>query len=343
VTTSESGSPGVFIRRSTPLRSTVVLDTYWQFAAKRQEVYFARLRQAAPPWTTDPIISTYKFTNTYRAADRVSQFLIRHVIYQSQIDSSPEDTLFRILLFKVFNKIETWQLLEEHLGSITFKSYRFDAYDRVLSQAMATENAIYSAAYIMPSAGVLGHKRKHRNHLALLETMIRDGLASKLGRAKTMSDAYALMRSYPSIGNFLAYQFTTDINYSELTDFSEAEFVIPGPGAIDGIRKTFTDTGGLADADVIRLIADIQEEEFSRRGLPFKNLFGRRLQYIDCQNLFCEVDKYARVAHPNYAGRSNRTRIKQRFSETGPLSAPLFPPKWNINHRVAASAQPEPL
>lgn len=31
-------------------------------------------------------------------------------------------------------------------------------------------------------------------------------------------------------------------------------------------------------------------------GLRFRSLAGRRLKLIDCQNLFCEVDKYARVA-----------------------------------------------
>jgi hypothetical protein len=59
------------------------------------------------------------------------------------------------------------------------------------------------------------------------------------------------------------------------------------------------------------------------------------LQLVDCQNLFCEVDKYARVAHPQVSGLSGRTRIKQRFR---PAPEPLrawFPPKWGLNPRVA--------
>ena len=57
---------------------------------------------------------------------------------------------------------------------------------------------------------------------------------------------------------------------------------------------------------------------------------------IDCQNLFCEVDKYARVAHPDVAGISGRTRIKQKFSPTGPLELPWYPPKWGINSTIEA-------
>ncbi len=59
--------------------------------------------------TADEILSTYKFTNAYRAADRVSQYLIREVIYHG--DQSPENLFFRTLLFKIFNKIDTWELL----------------------------------------------------------------------------------------------------------------------------------------------------------------------------------------------------------------------------------------
>jgi alpha-glutamyl/putrescinyl thymine pyrophosphorylase clade 1 len=73
-----------------------------------------------------------------------------------------------------------------------------------------------------------------------------------------------------------------------------------------------------------------QREHCGRLGLTFTGLFGRPLQLIDCQNLFCEVDKYARVVHPGIAGYSGRTRIKQKFrAVTDPVPA-WFPPKWGI-------------
>ena len=67
--------------------------------------------------------------------------------------------------------------------------------------------------------------------------------------------------------------------------------------------------------DIVQYVMDRQEEEFQRRGLKFKNLFGRPLQLIDCQNLFCEVDKYARVAHPELSNGQSGKRIKQLFVE----------------------------
>ncbi|HCF0147878.1 nucleotide kinase domain-containing protein [Pseudomonas aeruginosa] len=318
-----------------PIRVSPVFDSYWRFAAERQKVFRQRLEGKPAPWTTDPIVTTHKFTNAYRASDRVSQYLIRHVIYRDDLPDSPSEVLFRILLFKFFNKIETWQLLEHSFGEISYRNYRFEHYDKILSQAMKAGGRIYSAAYIMPSCGsVFGYQAKHKNHLRLLERMMTDDLAGQLSRLSGMKSAFELLRSYPSIGNFLAYQFITDINYSEITDFSEMDFVIPGPGALDGLRKCFVDSAGLNEAQLIRLMAENQEQEFERLGIKFESLWGRRLQLIDCQNLFCEIDKYSRVAHPDIAGISGRTRIKQKFSPTGPLELPWYPPKWGINSKI---------
>ena len=77
-----------------PLRPTEVYDTYWRFAYERQEIFFRRNEGLPPPWTEDPIFMRYKFTNAYRASDRVSQYLIKHVIYRG--DQSPEELFFRI-------------------------------------------------------------------------------------------------------------------------------------------------------------------------------------------------------------------------------------------------------
>ena len=92
--------------------------------------------------------------------------------------------------------------------------------------------------------------------------------------------------------------------------------------------------GGLTEANLIRVVTERQEDEFERLGLRFRDLWGRRLQLIDCQNLFCEVSKYARVKHPQIEGLSNRTRIKQSYRpSTQPISY-WYPPTWGINHLV---------
>lgn len=319
-------------------RGTEVYDTFWQFAAERQAIFFRRVCGSSGPWTNNPVLSSYKFTNAYRASDRVSQYLIRNVIYRRDLPDSTPEVFFRILLFKLFNKIETWQRLEHSLGPLTYSAYRFSDYDRVLEEALNSSARIYSAAYIMPPGKmVFGRTRKHQNHLLLLDHMMKTGLPAIVERANSMQDAFQAMRSYDTIGDFLAYQFITDINYSEITDFGEMDFVVAGPGAKDGLRKCFSDYGGLNDAELIRVVADLQEQEFERLGLPFQTLWGRRLQLIDCQNLFCETGKYARIAHPHMEGIGGRKRIKQKFAPTDGGIELFYPPKWKINERIRQS------
>jgi len=326
-----------------PFELSSAYDTYWNFACKRQDIYFNRLNNKEMPWTEDPVLKAHKFTNAYRAADRVSQFLIRNVIYRDDLPNSAEEIFFRIILFKLFNKIETWELLEQSFGAISFKNYSFEAYDKVLQKAMESKARIYSAAYIMPPGSrAFGFDKKHQNHLQLLQKMMNDNLVGKLAKTTKMKQAFELIKSYPTMGDFLAYQFVTDINYSELTDFSEMEFVVPGPGARDGLKKCFKDKKNVSESELIRIMADHQEEEFSRLGLHFNSLWGRPLQLIDCQNLFCEVDKYSRIVHPDIIGISGRTRIKQKYNYTGKLEQPWFPPKWNINEKIIKSLSTSP-
>ncbi len=167
--------------------------------------------------------------------------------------------------------------------------------------------------------------------------MMANQLAERLAQTRTMQEGFEKLLSYPTIGPFLAYQFITDINYSEITDFSEMDFVVPGPGARDGLRKCFVDPGGLNEPELIRLMVDLQEREFERLGLNFESLWGRRLQLIDCQNLFCEVDKYARVMHPDVVGHTGRTRIKQKLTPINKPIALFYPPKWNLNDKIESS------
>jgi hypothetical protein len=320
-----------------PAKVSRVYESYWRLAAERQAIFFRRAQGEPRPWTHDAVLATYKFTNAYRASDRVSQYLIRQVIYRRDLPNSPREVFFRILLFKLFNKISTWQLLEQTLGPITVEDYRFARYDEVLVRALREGRRIYSAAYIMPpGSNAFGRPLKHQNHLLLLERMMENKLPERMADTRTMQEAFEHLRAYPTIGDFLAYQFITDINYSELTNFSEMDFVVPGPGARDGLRKCFADPGGLNEPELIRLMADLQEQEFERLSLDFRSLWGRRLQLIDCQNLFCEVDKYARVVHPHIAGLTGRMRIKQKFEPTHTPIELFYPPKWNLNEKIRA-------
>lgn len=306
-----------------------VYDLYWKFACERQSIFWKKLNGEPAPWTDDPILQEYKFCNSYRVNDRVSQYLLKNVIYNGKKYNN-DDILFRIILFKLFNKESTWELLINNFGEITLKRFNKSEFSKVLENAISSGIKIYNDAYISCANKVFGYERKHDNHLALLNKMFfEDKIQDKLVGCKTMEQAFDILKSYPLIGNFMAYQLVTDINYSEVVNWREDEFTVAGPGSLRGIKKCFISRGDLSNEDIIRYMFEHQDEEFKRLNLNFKRIGNRPLELIDCQNIFCELDKYCRQALPEL--KSNRTRIKKHYEPKKEKINYIYPPKWGIN------------
>ena len=307
-----------------------IYDLYWYFACERQNIFFKKLKGKLPPWTDNKILQEYKFCNSYRVNDRVSQYLLKNVIYNGK-KYNYDDIIFRIILFKLFNKESTWEILEKEIGDVKLESFDFNKYSKVLDDARKNDIKIYNDAYISCATKAFGFDKKHDNHLKLLEKMFKiDKVQDKIIKCKTMEKAFNILKSYPLIGNFMAYQLVTDINYSEAVNWRENEFTVAGPGSKRGIKKCFIDKEGMSDEEIIKYMYENQEKEFKRLGLNFKRIGDRPLQYIDCQNLFCELDKYCRQAYPNL--KSNRIKIKKKYNPKTQKINYFYPPKWNLNN-----------
>jgi hypothetical protein len=157
------------------------------------------------PWTGNAVLTTYKVhqrLSGFRSGEPISY-------PANTIDrpaSSPREIFFRILLFKLFNKIETWELLEQSFSPITFEDYRFARYDELLAQAMCDGRRIYSAAYIMPPGSrALAGPPSIRSSVVARKN---DGRLAheQLAQTRTMQEGFAKLRAYPTIGDFLAYR-----------------------------------------------------------------------------------------------------------------------------------------
>lgn len=309
-----------------------VFDLYWYFACERQNIFWKKINGDPAPWTHDKILQEYKFCNSYRVNDRVSQYLLKNVIYNGN-KYNYEDMLFRIILFKLFNKESTWELLSKNFGDILLKDFNTKKYSIVLENAISNGTKIYNDAYISCANKAFGYDRKHDNHLALLDKMFNiDKMQDKIITCSTMQDAFNIIKGYPLIGNFMAYQLVTDINYSAFVNWKENEFTVAGPGSLRGIKKCFIDKGTMTNEDIIKYMYMHQDEEFKRLNLNFKRIGNRPLQLIDCQNIFCELDKYCRQALPDL--KSNRTKIKKHYVPKKDKIEYIYPPKWEISRTI---------
>jgi hypothetical protein len=316
-----------------PLPREGVYEFYWRFASERQRTFERRVSGQPPPWTDDPILREYKFCNVFRAADRVSQYMIREVCYHDE-PCTPEDRLFQIVAFRTFSKIDTWRSLRDFLGRYpTLDDLADGSFGDGLERVKVLNRGLYTGAFILCAADAYGQSSKHRNHVELFRHMFLKGnLGERLQQAGSLRQVYEELHSYPLMGDFMAYQTAIDLNYSGIINFSENDFTQAGPGALRGIRKCFENSGEYSPTEIILWMVEHQEQELARLDLPFHGLWGRPLHAIDCQGLFCETDKYCREAAPELA--SARKRIKSRFIPADKTMQLFFPPKWDINARL---------
>lgn len=315
--------------KTEPTPRIEAFDLYWRFTAERHSSFEKRLAGEPGPWSDDEIIQTYKFCNVFRAADRVSQYLIREVAYHAE-PCSLHDRVFQIVAFRTFSKIETWESIRLLLGRHpTLEDLADGSFGRALDEARATNGGLYTGAFILCATDAYGQGLKHRNHVELFRHMFLAGsLDAAVLQAGSLEEVFFLLLEFPLMGDFMSYQIAVDLNYSELINFSENDFTRPGPGALRGIKKCFVSLGDYTPTEVIHWMVERQEIEFGRRGLAFNGLQGRPLHAIDAQNLFCETDKYCRVALPELT--SARTRIKSRFTPRSDPISMFFPPKWQL-------------
>ena len=305
--------------------TTSGFDYFWEYASYRQGLYWERIKQE-PVQLKNPTILDHRFTNVYRAADRVSQYLINRI--QDDQRWSFEETFIRTLVFKFFNKIETWEFLTNKGVEVNRVSLFNNEIETALTD-LWRQKPLYNPAYILPPP-VQFNGPKFKRHLKLIKLMVDDKLPSKIENSEGLESAFEKLKTYQSIGNFLAYQFLIDLNYSSHLSFNENEFVVPGPGAMRGLRKCFIGANRSNASALIKWTTTRQDAEFKQRGLPWKNLYGRRLHLIDVQNIFCEVDKYTRVVHPNLSAKVKDSRIKQYYRPNPKPLSSRFPEKWNL-------------
>lgn len=316
-----------------------VFRYYFYFIQERMNMFWRKCK-GKTILTEDPILREYKFTNVYRACDRVSQYLLSHVIYNNVEAYAPKDMLLRILVFKIFNKIETWEYLKQTYGEITTEHFDVKQISRLLSERQQYA-PIFNNAYMMTGS----HKRydylhsKHEKWLTMVrEEFLGENVAEKILHAKSLEEVYRHLRKCSFLGGFLAYQYAIDFNYSPYINFDENSFVVAGIGAIRGIQKCFLSYGKTYE-DAIRYTQQHFVELQERYGYTdFKPFDNHTPTLLDLQNCFCETDKYLRAKMPDLL--VGNKRIKQKYKPSLEPIHYFFPPKWEVKNTDVLCLQP---
>lgn len=184
-----------------------LLDVIFEWMAERHSIFERRLAGQPSPWTEDPVMRRYAFTNVYRLLDRNTQYLLRHVIDEGGSQDVVETT-FRTILFRMFNKIETWELFVEALGPVlSWAEFDRRKYEEVIEEALERPGGYtpYTAAHQV-SAPNLGGQFYYQNHLRALEAIMSSGTPAIMARQTHLEDAFEIIQKLPGYGPFFANQ-----------------------------------------------------------------------------------------------------------------------------------------
>lgn len=314
---------------------------YW--VTERMNIFWRRYLGDPQPYSEDPIFQQFKFTNVYRSLDRVSQYMLKNVIYNGK-EYEPEEMFWRILVFKHFNQIETWELLIKEFGDINFNIY-FNEISEFLveTQKLKKDFTPYNNAYMLTAAFLSGNTGKYTNlkgngwkkyqyYFYIFDNEIfQNGFIYDLLKSESLEILYDKVLSITSFADFLSMQFVIDLNYSNLFDFDENSFINSGLGSRRGIDRVCSFSGGVNYEEVIYWVHQNFSGLMKEYGYEFNSLPGRNPSLMDIQNCFCEVDKYLRGIGSVTEGKNvSGKRIKNKFLPNSGEIDYIFPPKWNV-------------
>lgn len=320
-----------------------------QFVKDRYAVHLKKdFLKLPPPWTDNPIIAKYKFTNVRREHDRQTRHLIRLISKNGQL--SLEDQIVNTFMFRAWNNEATFTTFGfPHRAEEIYEPMLKEAYRKhfLKLEKAEPERKWWSSAYnqggtkaawkfpagdgyqrAYAEADAMKHADWEKNiplrpfHIGpwLKKQHIVKKILNPLSTQETVFETIKTVRGF---SDFLAYQVFVDLTYIEEFPFSENHFTVAGPGCKKGLDYIFENYDGMTYSEAIfwltkkydKLIElEIEDPEFSEYS-P-KNLFtdlpqiDRCMNVMSMENCMCELSKYIRAA-TNTGGPRNKYKYKE--------------------------------
>lgn len=259
------------------------LDTLCYWVKEREAIRLLRTQGQKPPWTTDPLLSVYRWCNVRRMDDRVSRWLLG---WHRQ---HPEFAFRERVTAALAGRLINWP---DTLAEIP---YPIPYVERKWTDALAARDIrgekIFTGAYIIN--GALGGPKILQVTQKILPVIWAN--RKKLpSQPSTMQEVWTTLNGSPGIGSFMAGQAVADLRWihPELPWEDRHTWAPPGPGSKRGINRLLgrhPDKSMRSDEwlDTARAAYAL-----ARARLP---VTFRRLELMDFQSILCEYDKYSRL------------------------------------------------
>lgn len=271
------------------------LEGLLYFVWEREVIRIARENGHPAPWTNDPILGKYKFTNIHRVDDRVSQWIVGNIINPHSEDAH---LWFTLLIARLINWPPTLQALIDE-GVIPCHPTEFDAdeFVRVVEGCKLTQSKVYSGAYMVyPTKMDPGGNKSQAIAKHIIGAAIEkwEDIQSTLDADDpTIEGFVTVMSRCFGISTFMAGQVAADLTYAygHLNTASDIDSYAPiGPGSSRGLNYLLerAPSAGWTQENFNSELMNIHTAIIEELGITTLTLH-------DVQNIMCEYSKYCRT------------------------------------------------
>lgn len=298
------------IKKAQPVLNERNLLYLYNFIKRRYVIHLRKdVLKKDPPWTTDQVLRDFRFTNIRREHDKESKWVIEHITSNPEL--SYEDKLLNVILFRLYNKHETAELISMPFKFSETPDWNPEWYRSLFEAALVEDpkQVFFTAAFHTVGMKntlkkVTGESYAPMRILKFIKILINEGLVDDIKACTNQQEVYQTLTDYNGIGRFLAYQFYVDMTYIAEFPFSENEFTVAGPGCVMGLNYLFEDRDGMSYEECLFWLRDNLDRLFVEelgKDWDAKRVFwdlpeeGRCFNVMSLENCFCELSKYIRA------------------------------------------------
>jgi hypothetical protein len=263
---------------------------YWVRA--REDARILKDRGLPPPYSTDPILATYRFCNVRREDDRVTVWIRQNI--RDPFAGHPHLWLM-LCIARQINWPETLAELIKGFGTWPDQ----DGFEpRLIAAALNARQArgekIYTGAYMISAP----HGKGADKQLYIADAVIGDLWRRRashggpnVGKNPTLQRVHEWIMRSNGWGPFMAYQAVVDMRFTAILRYADdaLTWAAAGPGTIRGLNRLH---GRATDASLS------QGQALSEMRAIYKIVqaeTGVQMDFSDVPNILCETDKYLRV------------------------------------------------
>ena len=298
------------IKKAQPVLNERNLLYLYNFIKRRYVIHLRKdVLKKDPPWTTDQVLRDFRFTNIRREHDKESKWVIEHITRNPEL--SYEDKLLNVILFRLYNKHETAELISMPFKFSETPDWNPEWYRSLFEAALVEDpkRVFFTAAFHTVGMKntlkkVTGESYAPMRILKFIKILINEGLVDDIKACTNQQEVYQTLTDYNGIGRFLAYQFYVDMTYIAEFPFSENEFTVAGPGCVMGLNYLFEDRDGMSYEECLFWLRDNLDRLFVEelgKDWDAKRVFwdlpeeDRCFNVMSLENCFCELSKYIRA------------------------------------------------